>query len=87
MPEQREDLADRLPRGGEDFPPMDEAVVQILRRKTPAQRLEMCFAADRGLRALMEMAIRSQHRTWTDADVKREVARRMMALPEDFEMR
>jgi len=87
MSQQHEDLADRPERSPEDFPPMDRAVVQILRRKTPAQRLEMCFAADRGLRALMEMAIRSQHQTWTDADVKREVARRMMALPEDFEMR
>ena len=87
MPEDRRDLARRLERALDSIPPMDEAVVQILRRKTPAERLELCFAANRGLRALMEMAIRREHEEWTDAQVQREVAARMLALPDDFEMR
>ena len=87
MPEQRKDVADRLERALASIPPTDEAVVRILRRKRPAERLEMCFAANRGLRALIDIAVRREHETWTDHQVQREVAARWLTLPEDFQMR
>lgn len=57
---------------------VDEAIAQVLRRKTPAQRVAMIFAANRTMRAVIEGSVRARHPDWDDAHVKREVARRMM---------
>ncbi len=57
---------------------VDEAVAAILRTKTPAQRLAMGFAANRTARMLIAGGIRRDHPDWTAAQVKAEVARRMM---------
>ena len=62
---------------------VDDAVAEILRQKTPAERLEMCFAANRGYRILVEAAIRREHEHWPDDQVKRELARRMLSLCDD----
>ncbi len=56
---------------------LDEAMVEVLRRKTPAERLAMVFAADRTMRLRLEGHLRSCHPDWDDQTVMREIARRM----------
>ncbi|MGA2618357.1 MAG: hypothetical protein ABSF26_12155 [Thermoguttaceae bacterium] len=56
---------------------LDEAIVEVLRRKTPAERLAMVFAANRTMRLRLEGHLRSRHPDWDDAAVMQEIARRM----------
>ncbi len=56
---------------------LDEAVVEVLRRKTPAERLAMIFAADRTMRLRLEGHLRSRHPDWDTQTVMQEIARRM----------
>jgi len=57
---------------------VDEAVAEILRRKTPAERLAMVFNCNRTMRLLIAGGACNQHPDWTDEQVKAEVARRML---------
>ncbi len=56
---------------------LDEGIVQLLRGKTPAERVAMIFAADRTMRLRLEGHLRSQHPDWDDAVIDKEIARRM----------
>ncbi|MDB5355639.1 MAG: hypothetical protein JWN24_2092 [Phycisphaerales bacterium] len=56
---------------------VDDAVAEILRRKTPAERVAMAFAANRTIRLVIEGHLRTQHPDWDRARVMQEVARRM----------
>ncbi len=56
---------------------LDEAIVEVLRRKTPAERLAMVFAANRTMRLRLEGHLRSCHPDWNDQAVMQEIARRM----------
>ncbi len=56
---------------------VDDAVAEILRRKTPAQRVEMIFQCNETMRLVVEGAIRTFHPQWDDRQVRAEVARRM----------
>ena len=56
---------------------IDDAVAEILRQKTPAEKLAMIFAANRTMRLRIEGALRTWHPDWTDEQVRREVVRRM----------
>ena len=56
---------------------LDEAMVAVLRRKTPAQRLAMAFAANRTMRLRLEGHLRTRHPHWDTSAVMREIARRM----------
>ena len=56
---------------------LDDAVVEMLRRKTPAERVAMIFAANRTMRLRLEGHLRSVHPDWDDAAVAAEIARRM----------
>jgi len=56
---------------------LDEAIVEVLRRKTPAERVAMVFAANRTMRLRLEGHLRSCHPDWDDQAVMREIARRM----------
>jgi hypothetical protein len=56
---------------------IDDAVAEILRRKTPAEKLAMVFAANRTMRLRIEGALRTWHSDWSDEQIRREVARRM----------
>jgi hypothetical protein len=56
---------------------VDERVAEILRKKTPAERLAIAFEANRTARRLMAGGLRSQHPDWSDEAIKREIARRM----------
>jgi hypothetical protein len=56
---------------------VDENVATILRRKTPAQRLEMAFAMWRSAHAMLTAMLERIHPDWSDEDVASEVARRL----------
>jgi len=56
---------------------LDEAVVEVLRRKTPVERVAMIFAANRAMRLRLEGHLRSCHPDWDDQTVMQEIARRM----------
>jgi len=56
---------------------LDPRVVEILRRKTPAERVAMIFEANRTMRLRLEGHLRSRHPDWDDAAITREIARRM----------
>ena len=57
---------------------LDDAMVEVLRRKTPAERLAMVFAANRTMRLRLEGHLRSTHPDWDTTTVMREIARRML---------
>jgi len=56
---------------------VDHAVADILRRKTPAERVKMISDAHRMARLIVEGGLRTRHPNWTDQQIKAEVARRM----------
>ena len=56
---------------------LDDAITEILRRKTPAERLEMVGEANRTLRGIIAAQVRSCHPDWDDQAVLAEVAGRM----------
>jgi hypothetical protein len=57
---------------------MDEAIAKVLRKKTPAERIEMAAGYHRLVRGLIEGGLRTKHPDWDDARIAAEVARRMM---------
>ena len=56
---------------------LDPMIVEVLRRKTPAERVEMIFDANRTVRLLLEGHLRWRHPDWDDQAVMQEIARRM----------
>ncbi|OYV96623.1 MAG: hypothetical protein B7Z73_00365 [Planctomycetia bacterium 21-64-5] len=56
----------------------DPAIVEILKTKTPAERLAMVFAANRTMRLRIEGYLRTYHPDWSDEEIQREIARRML---------
>ena len=57
---------------------LDEAIVEILRRKTPVERVAMIFEANRTMRLRLEGHLRSRHPDWDDQTVMQEIARIML---------
>ncbi len=57
---------------------LDEAVADVIRRKTPAERIEMVAAAHRTARHLIAAGVRKQHPKWDDQQVQAEVLRRLI---------
>jgi hypothetical protein len=66
----------RLDRGQIEV--VDEAMAEVLCRKTGAERLQMAFGLWRFARLMVRAGVRSRHPEWTEAEVAREVARRML---------
>ena len=56
---------------------LDDAVVEVLRRKTPTERVAMIFAANRTMRLRLEGHLRTRHPDWDSQAVMQEIARRM----------
>ncbi len=56
---------------------MDPMMVEILRAKTPAQRLEISFGMWETARVILRGSIQQQHPDWTEAMVQHELARRI----------
>lgn len=56
---------------------VDDQLAQVLRRKSPAEKVEMVVAANRTARLLAAAGIRYQHPEWNDAQIQAEVIRRV----------
>lgn len=56
---------------------MDPMVVEIMRKKTPLERLTIAFEMWDSARAMIQSNLRRQHPDWTEDQVQREIARRM----------
>ena len=65
----------RLDRGQIEV--LDEALADVLRHKTPAEKIEMIAAAQRTARHLLAAGLRQRHPEWDDQQVEAEVARRL----------
>ncbi len=63
---------------------VDDAVAEVLRRKTPGERIAMVGAAWRFARTWIESAVRSQHPDWNAGQVQREVAKKMSGPLDDL---
>jgi hypothetical protein len=68
----------RLPR----IEILDEAIVEVLRRKSPAERLEMAMAANRLVRMRLEGHLYTLHPDWNAKQIQEEIARRVNRGPE-----
>jgi hypothetical protein len=53
-------------------------VADILRGKTPEERLRMAFDANRFVRARLRAHLRYEHSDWSDHQIEAEIARRML---------
>ncbi|MGA2498171.1 MAG: hypothetical protein ABSH20_10540 [Tepidisphaeraceae bacterium] len=56
---------------------VDETVAEILRRKTPAERVAMLCECNRTVRSILYGSLESRHPDWSEAQIRREIARRM----------
>lgn len=62
------------------FPPddeLDEAMLEVLRAKSGAERLQMAFDMFDAAREMLTHNLRRQHPEWDAEQVQREVARRI----------
>jgi Rv0078B-related antitoxin len=57
---------------------VDDDLAAALRQKTPAERIAMTADANETARKLAAAGIRHDHPDWSQRDVEREVARRML---------
>ncbi|MBC7820520.1 MAG: hypothetical protein IAG10_26850 [Planctomycetaceae bacterium] len=60
------------------FEVVDQAVADIMRQKTPAEKVAMVGAAHRTAKRLMAAGIRRTHPNWSDDKVQDEVIRRLL---------
>ena len=58
---------------------IDDDLVEVLRTKTPVERLQMAADANDTARLLAAAGIRYCHPDWPEVQVQREVARRMLS--------
>ena len=56
---------------------VDDAMAEIMRRKTPAERIELVAGCYRLMRGLVEGRLRTDHPDWDDARIAAGVSRRM----------
>lgn len=57
---------------------VDDAVAEILRHQTPAQRIETALSLNRLMRLRLEGHLRTLHPDWDSAAIQKEIARRML---------
>jgi hypothetical protein len=57
---------------------VDDTIAAVLRAKAPWERVAMVGQANRTVRQLIAGGVRVKHPDWTDEQVSREVARRML---------
>jgi hypothetical protein len=55
---------------------LDEAMVEVLRGKTSAERVAMVFDAEHTMRLMLEAHLRWRHPDWDADQIAREIARR-----------
>ena len=56
---------------------LDEAMVDVLRTKTPAERLAIANGMWRSARSMIETMLRREHPDWSAEELQRAVAQRM----------
>jgi hypothetical protein len=56
---------------------MDDAMADVLRAKSPAERLAIANGMWRSARRMIEAILRAEQPDWSDDEIRREVARRM----------
>ncbi len=56
---------------------IDQMTVDILRKKTPAERMEIATGMWESARVMLRGAIRQEHPDWSDEAVNQEIARRI----------
>ncbi|BFU90832.1 MAG TPA: hypothetical protein VN666_09635 [Nitrospira sp.] len=56
---------------------LDSAMVEVLRHKTPAQRLQIGFALWDSAKRMLRTHLSVEHPDWTPNRISREVARRL----------
>ena len=56
---------------------VDDRVADILRTKTPGERLRMTFDMNRSVRRMLTSVLRGEHPEWADGQITAEIARRM----------
>ena len=56
---------------------MDQATLDLLRNKTPAEKLAIAFDCNRMMRLRLEGHLRTYHPDWTNEQITAEIARRM----------
>lgn len=59
------------------FEVMDDATAEMLRGKTPSEKLAMAFAMNRTARHLIAGGARWKHPDWSEEEIQQEVVRRM----------
>jgi len=59
------------------FEMIDDAMVEVLRAKSPAERLVISNRMWRSARKIVEAVLRTEHTDWSDEAIVREIARRM----------
>ncbi|MGD9634843.1 MAG: hypothetical protein AB7G28_24270 [Pirellulales bacterium] len=74
----------RQAQGGLVFRPIpqniesvDDQLAEVLRTKTPAEKIEMVAAANRTARLLAAAGVRYTHPDWDEAQIQAEVIRRV----------
>ena len=56
---------------------MDPIMVEIMRKKTPSQRLAIAFRMWDSALVMVTASARRQHPEWSDAEVQKEISARM----------
>jgi hypothetical protein len=56
---------------------MDASLAEVLRTKTPAEKIEMVAAANRTARLLAAGGVRLLHPEWNESQIEAEVVRRV----------
>lgn len=57
---------------------VDQAVADMMRLKTPAEKVALVSAAHRTAKRLMAAGIRRNHPDWPEAEIQAEVCRRLL---------
>lgn len=57
---------------------LDEAMIEVLRKKTPAERLAVAFQCNRMMRLRLAGHFETRHPDWTADQIQAAVAERML---------
>ena len=60
---------------------VDDEMAEVLRHKTPAERLAIAFALCTSTRDMLISHLKGTHPDWSIKTVKKEVVRRMSEIP------
>ncbi len=56
---------------------IDPAMAAVLRQKTETERLQIAWGMWRSARSMLHYVMRAEHPDWENAEIEREVARRL----------